>query len=225
MKTKITYLLILLHFTFNSGLGMESPDNNLSAFSSSDKVNNKFTLVRSDDNISIYMRWIKVNDTTSTRQLKAKFMLDCPAENVVSVLRDDKSYTKWMKATKTCYRVKTINSNQWYSYVQFAIPWPLNNQDCILKYEVHANDDLSRTVITLVSVPGILESYNGIERISHLDGTWIITQFTPGRTCVEYYVCSKQTQKFPAWIVDPLIQKNLLNTMNALRDIVISISK
>jgi hypothetical protein len=220
MKTKTTTLLVLLVFLLNSGFNKETRNNIFSNDPSTIDVNAKFNLVRSDDNISIYTRWIPVTETRSTRQLKAEFVIDCPAEKVISVLRDEKSYTKWMKATKTYYRLKTINTNQWYSYVQFSIPWPLNNQDCILKYEVHQNTELSRTEITLIGEPDFLQTYEGVERISHMEGSWVITQIGPGKSRVEYLVYSKQAPKFPTWITDPLIQKNLLKTMNAFRNIV-----
>ena len=220
MKTKTTTLLVLLVFLLNTGFKKESRNNIFSNDPSTIDVNAKFNLVRSDDNISIYTRWIPVTETRSTRQLKAEFVIDCPAEKVVSVLRDEKSYTKWMKATKTYYRLKTINENQWYSYVQFSIPWPLNNQDCILKYEVHECTDPSKTEITLAGEPDFLQTYEGVERISHMEGSWVITKIGAGKSRVEYLVYSKQAPKFPTWITDPLIQKNLLKTMNALRDIV-----
>lgn len=220
MKTKTTTLLVLLVFLLNTGFKKESRSNFFSNDPSTIDVNAKFNLVRSDDNISIYTRWIPVTETRSTRQLKAEFVIDCPAEKVVSVLRDEKSYTKWMKATKTYYRLKTINENQWYSYVQFSIPWPLNNQDCILKYEVHECADPSKTEITLAGEPDFLQTYEGVERISHMEGSWVITKIGAGKSRVEYLVYSKQAPKFPTWITDPLIQKNLLKTMNAFREIV-----
>lgn len=220
MKTKTTTLLVLLVFLLNTGFKKESRSNFFSNDPSTIDVNAKFNLVRSDDNISIYTRWIPVTETRSTRQLKVEFVIDCPAEKVVSVLRDEKSYTKWMKATKTYYRLKTINENQWYSYVQFSIPWPLNNQDCILKYEVHECADPSKTEITLAGEPDFLQTYEGVERISHMEGSWVITKIGAGKSRVEYLVYSKQAPKFPTWITDPLIQKNLLKTMNAFREIV-----
>jgi hypothetical protein len=220
MKTKTTTLLVLLVFLLNTGFKKESRNNIFSNDPSTIDVNAKFNLVRSDDNISIYTRWIPVTETRSTRQLKAEFVIDCPAEKVISVLRDEKSYTKWMKATKTYYRLKTINENQWYSYVQFSIPWPLNNQDCILKYEVLECADPSKTEITLAGEPDFLQTYEGVERISHIEGSWVITKIGAGKSHVEYLVYSKQAPKFPTWITDPLIQKNLLKTMNAFREIV-----
>jgi hypothetical protein len=222
MKTKTTTLLILLTFLLTSGFRTTSENSLITENSSAPDKSAKFTLVRSDENVSIYTRWIPVNETRSTRQLKAEFVIDCPVEKVVSVLRDEKTYTQWMKASKTYFRLKTISENQWYSYVQFSIPWPLNNQDCILKYEVHENNELLRTEITLVGEPDFLKTYDGVERISHMEGSWVITQIGTGKSRVEYLVYSNQAPKFPTWITDPLIQKNLLKTMNAFREIVMN---
>jgi hypothetical protein len=178
-----------------------------------------FVLVRNEDDILLYSRWIQVNETTATRQVKADFVIDCPAARVVSILCDEKTYLNWMTATKSCYRLKTIDTNQWYSYFQFSIPWPLSNQDCVLKYEVKTYDELSKTVIKIASDAGYLKPNKGIERISNMVGCWIITEIEEGKTRVEYFVYSVQKPKFPTWMTDPLIQKNLIRTMNGLRNL------
>jgi hypothetical protein len=222
MKTKTTTLLLLLAFVMNSGF-RGKPGNDMVPAGPADKEGNApFTLARSDDDISIYIRWIPVNETRSARQLKAEFVMDCPAEHIISALRDEKTYTQWMKATKEYYRIKTISADQWYSYVQFSIPWPLNNQDCILKYEVRDLRESGKTEITLVSEPDLLRANEGIERISHMSGSWVITRLGNTKTHIAYYIFSKQAPRYPAWITDPLIQRNLLRTMSSFRDFVLS---
>jgi len=220
MKTKTTTSLILLSFFLISGFRTTSEKTFLTDDSASPDKSANFTLVRRDENISIYTRWIPATETRLTRQIKAEFIIDSPADKIVSVLRDEKSYLLWMKSTKSYYRLKTVNDNQWFAYIQFSIPWPLNNQDCILKYEVHESLEALRTEIYLVGEPDFLKTYEGVERISHMEGSWIITQIDSGKSRVEYYMYSKQAPKFPTWITDPLIQKNLLKTMNALRDLI-----
>jgi hypothetical protein len=220
MKAKTTILTVILTFLLNSGFREESKIKFIANDPALNEIDSKFVLVRSDECISIYTRWIPVTVTRQTRQLKAEFIIDCPAEKIISVLRDEKSYTKWMKSTKSYYRLKTINENQWFSYVQFSIPWPLNNQDCVLKYEIQETNDSLKTEITLEGVPEFLKTYEGVERISHIEGLWVITQTGHNKSLVEYLVYSKQASKFPTWITDPLIQKNLLKTMIAFRDIV-----
>jgi len=225
MKTKVTILMILLVFLLTSAFRDIKRSENFENDPVSPDDENKFVLVRNEDDISLYLRWIQINKNTSTRQIKADFVVDCPAPNVVSVLCDEKTYQHWMKATKSCYRLKTIDTNQWYSYFQFTIPWPLNNQDCVLKYQVLDYKESSKTVISLVSDTGYLKPYKGIERISHIEGCWIITQLGGGKTHVEYYVYSVQKPKFPTWMTDPLVQKNLIRTMDGLRNLAMNPSK
>jgi hypothetical protein len=220
MKTKTTILLIFLSFLLTSGFRTSTKETDLMDDSASSDKSTTFILVRSDENVSIFTRWIPATETRLTRQIKAEFVIDRPIDKIVSVLKDEKSYPLWMKSTKSYYRLKTVNENQWFAYIQFSIPWPLNNQDCILKYEVHESSEAHRTEICLVGEPDFLKTYEGVERISHMEGSWIITQIDSGKSQVEYYMYSKQAPKFPTWITDPLIQKNLLKTMNAFRDIV-----
>lgn len=181
-----------------------------------------FKLVRSDNNILIYSRWIAVDENRSTRQLKAEFDINCQAENILRVLSDEKSYTSWMNSTKSYYRLETISQSEWLVYVQFSIPWPLNNQDCILKYETHISTDQSTIEIFLSSQSDYLKPIEGVERISDMQAKWVFTKLSIEKTHVEYYVSSNQAPKYPIWLTDPLIQKNLINTMNSLREVIIN---
>lgn len=180
-----------------------------------------YKLVRSDKDIRIYTRWIPVDNIRSTRQLKAVFEVDAPMKKVVQVLQDESTYLSWMGAVKTFRRLKTLNQNDWYCYIQFSVPWPLNNQDCILRYELKELLGDSGTMITFKGVPGFMKEQEGIERISHMEGAWHLTQSPNGQTHVEYYVYSKQPPKFPTWITDPIIQKNLIKTMSRLREVIV----
>jgi hypothetical protein len=219
MKTKIAILSLSLFYFVSSGFKTE-PEKDL--LNKSKPGNSKFELARTSKSISIFTRWIPATETRQTRQLKAEFYIDCFVKDVVAVLEDESTYTCWMKAAKSYYRLKTVNENQWYSYVQFSIPWPLNNQDCILKYNILENPENGQVKISLKSEPSYMQTHKGVERISHMEAMWIITQIEPSKTHVEYLVYSKQEPKFPTWITDPLIQKNLLKTMDALRSVVIN---
>ena len=220
MKTKI--VILSLFYLLCSGFKTE-PEKD--SFGESNSGSSKFELARSSKSISIFTRWIPATESRQTRQLKAEFYLDCSVKEVVAVLQDESTYTSWMKAAKSYYRLKTVNEYQWYSYVQFSIPWPLNNQDCVLKYHLLKNTENGQVKISLKSEPSFMETNKGVERISHMEAMWIITQVGPSKTHVEYLVYSKQEPKFPTWITDPLIQKNLLKTMDALRSVVMNTNR
>lgn len=183
--------------------------------SSTTVASTDFKMVKSENDITIYTRWIPVNETRSARQLKAEFFIPEPVDQILSVLRDDTHTTSWMRNTKTYYRVKTMDQRQWYSYVQFAVPWPLSNQDCILKYQVIVDPSSQNTRIEVVGVPDYLKEFEGVKRIAHMEVEWVFTRVNPSLTKVEYYAFSNQPSRYPRSITDPIIQNNLLKTMKA----------
>ena len=179
----------------------------------------EFQWVRGDGNIDLYARWIPATDDRKARQLKAEFHVNAEMEEVIRILADENLYLQWMKAANQYYRVKTVDESSWYAYVQFSIPWPLKNQDCVLHYEVIPADDRLSTVIRVTSRPDYLDNQAGVERIAHMEVTWVVMQTAAGSTRIEYYAYSNQPPKFPTWITDPIIQKNTIKTMSALQEL------
>jgi hypothetical protein len=175
----------------------------------------EFSLVREENNIRVYSRWIPVDETRNVRQLKAEFTVDQPPEKVLERIHDDNHFCDWMKNTKTSYRVRTVDPLTWYSYLQFSVPWPLSNQDCILRYEVKRSSAPGEITVVVTGEPGFLREFEGVKRISHLEGEWILKETGPGRTRVVYLIFSKQPSRYPRRITDPIIQNNLLESMNA----------
>ncbi|MBE0646330.1 MAG: SRPBCC family protein [Bacteroidales bacterium] len=212
MKTAISILL----FWAVASLHATEPEGK-SSCSATPNSTNRFELVKQENNISIYTRWIPVEEKRSARQVKVTFAIDAPVEKVLSVLADDSSFTTWMKGTREYRRVYTVDSGNWYSYIQFSIPWPLNNQDCIIHYEMREHSG-TYTEIYLNGEPGYLAAVDGVTRISHMEGAWRFVSAGPDRTLVEYVIFSKQPSSFPRWITDPIIQNNMIKTMTAFRE-------
>ena len=179
-----------------------------------------FKLIKQEKNINLYARWIRVDDKRSARQLKAEFTVNASFANIFSLIKDDKKTTQWMKNTKSYYIITSIDQNNWYVYVQFSVPWPFNNQDCIIKYEIPTPDAFTQSEIRLTGVPDYLKVNKGVTRINHFEGTWRLMYLGKNSTKIEYEMFSKQAPAFPRWITDPIIQHNLISTMDAFREMV-----
>ncbi|MCX6245909.1 MAG: hypothetical protein NTU98_14540 [Bacteroidetes bacterium] len=205
MKTKIIILIGLLLATTSFTLGDENSNPG------------EFTVVKEESGIRISEKWIPVTSTRSARQVRCEFTVEGSVASVISVLHDDLSFTKWMKGTKTYYRVKTIDPGHWYSYVQFHLPWPLHNQDCIIRYEVSTDAADGKTVIRMTGDPGFLKQFEDVTRIPNMEGSWKFTDLGNNRVGVEYRMFTNQAPKFPRWITDPIVHSNLLKTMDAFR--------
>ncbi|MBN1198991.1 MAG: hypothetical protein JXA23_06545 [Bacteroidales bacterium] len=212
MKTIISIMLFwAVASSHASGPEGKSPAANASGTSGT------FELVKQENDITIYTRWIPVDGNRSARQVKVTFAVDAPADKTLSMLLNDGSFTSWMKGTKDYHRVHTIDSGNWYSYVQFAIPWPLNNQDCIIHYQIRENTKTYKEIL-LYGEPEYLATVDGVTRISHMEGSWKLVSAGPSRTLVEYVIFSRQPSSFPKWITDPIIQNNMIKTMMSFRE-------
>lgn len=180
------------------------------------KETNPYELVKQENDINIYTRWIPADEKRSARQVKVTFAVDAPLDQTLAVLLDDRSFTSWMRGTRDYRRLQTVNPGNWYSYIQFSIPWPLNDQDCIIHYEVKSSTESYKEIL-LTGDPDYLDVVDGVTRISHMEGGWRLVSAGPDRTLVEYVIFSRQPSSFPRWITDPIIQNNMLRTMEGFR--------
>ena len=182
-------------------------------------ANSSYSLVKDVSGIRIYMRWIPVGEAYSAKEVKAEFIAGGTVHDALKVLRDDRSIAQWMNGTKEYYRVRTIDNTHWYSYIQFATPWPLNNRDIIIKYEVTEELQDGKIVIRMTGDPYVIQVFDGVKRILHMVGSWTVTDLGNNTVKVEYVMFSNQKPEFPRWITDPIIQKSLVKTMTAFQDI------
>lgn len=185
-----------------------------------DPAANTYTLVRSDQNISIYTKWVPLNASVSTRKVKAVFSCTASMEEVLALVTNDAAVTRWMSNVDDFSRLKKVSDREWYCYIRYGLPWPLSDQDCILKYVVDSSPDGRSARVIVEGMPQYLPVKDGVNRISHLECEWIIYRTDDHRVLVEYTQYSKQPAKFPRKITDPLVQKAMIKSFASFRSIV-----
>jgi hypothetical protein len=178
----------------------------------------EYKLLKVDNNIFLYSKWVPVDDTRLARRLKVVFVVEGSAAGILSELRHDETFSQWMKNCKSYYRVRTVSLNDWYSYVQYSVPWPLYNQDLILHYMVRDTQEKGTTRIQIEGVPNLIKTFDRVTRIMNFDGEWIMQELENNKVRVEYSMFTNIKPSFPLWITDPIIQNNLLRTMGAFRE-------
>lgn len=175
----------------------------------------KYIFIKKQDEISLSYRWIKVNETNKVRELRAEFEVKSTPEKIVSVLRNEKIALQWMKGVNEVKNLGNPNRNQWHLYIQYGIPWPLNNQDCIIHYKVEIAD--TNYQIQMNGVPDFIPEKEDVTRIKHLRGTWQIIPMDKHSSRIIYTIYSNQAPRFPRWITDPIVQGNLISSLDAFR--------
>ena len=108
-------------------------------------------------------------------------------------------------------------NGNWICNIQYDLPWPLSNQDCVLQYrEIYRADKL---VIGFKSIDHpMFPSQKGVMRIHDVQGKWVLTQNVQGIK-VEYFISTTPVKTLPKWMTDPIIRNNLIRTMIEFRGI------
>lgn len=182
-------------------------------------VASSYTFIKKDKDISLSCRELQLPDNRKTREIRAEFRVKANVSTIFEVITAEKYAIHWMKGVKEFSNLSMAKQNDWYAYIRYQMPWPLNDQDCIIRYRINKNESQKRYVLHLDGIPDYIPQKPGIERISHLCGSWTICSVSDEGCSVVYTIYSAQKAKYPRWVTDPVIQNNLINTMAAMREI------
>lgn len=179
----------------------------------------KYTLIKKEKEISLYYRWVTMPDNLRVREIRADLEIRSTPEKIIDALKNEQQAIQWMKGVSKINEVGESSENNWYAYILYDIPWPLNNQDCIIHYQLKKLAGKSISV-TMKGVPAFIPENKGITRIKHLEGSWVINPVNHHLCKVIYKVYSGVPPQFPRWVSDPIIQDNLIQTMVSFKNIV-----
>ncbi|HLF33713.1 MAG TPA: hypothetical protein VI583_05730, partial [Cyclobacteriaceae bacterium] len=104
-----------------------------------------------------------------------------------------------------------------HSYTEFSVPWPLNNQDLVTRNSL-IQDKNSKTVgIRIENTPGKIPVRKHVDRLPYFEGSWEIVPREDGEVIVIYKIFTGQKPWLPRWIVDPIIEYGLWQTLIDMR--------
>jgi hypothetical protein len=176
-----------------------------------------FVLVRQTDGIYLYERWYALTPDVRAREIKATFRIRATPDAAVALIKDASRGKQWNKNTCT-YKIVSMEANSWTSYIQYDLPWPVSNQDCVLQYDHRVASDTISIIFRGISHP-LFPEKNRIQRIHELRGKWLFVR-TGNEYHVEYFITTTPSKTLPGWVTDPIIRNNLLETLLAFRSIV-----
>ena len=191
-----------------------SPGEALSNTCESDTA--EFVLVKENKGITLYERWYAVSPDLQAREVKATLVINASAEDAVALIRDEALGKKWNRNTES-YKVLTEDSDNWFGYIQYDLPWPVSNQDCVLKYNRFVTEDATEVFFENAKHPAF-PPQKRIQRIPEISGKWIFTETETGMA-VEYYITTMPSATLPTWITDPIIRNNLIETLHHFKNI------
>lgn len=175
-----------------------------------------FVLVKENNGIALYERWYSVNPSQQQREIKATFRVKSDSYAAAALIKDESKGKKWNKNTES-YRIVKHSEDIWFGYIQYDLPWPVSNQDCVLEYSQNSCGQSLEISFKGTDHPSFPASKK-IQRIAEINGKWIFTENENG-TYVEYYITTTPSNTLPTWITDPIIRNNLIETLADFKNI------
>lgn len=195
-------ILFLMQLIFCCGL--------LSAAPSGD-----FKMVKTSNGIALYERWVMHNGN-KVRELKVSFVVaGAGLTDVVALLKDAQKGSRWNVKSSAYKITPTRDVHVWLNYIRYSLPWPMEDQDCSLKYFYHAAPVPARSnTIYFESVRH--QVYPPLKNVTRLEGTsgkWIIDQLDRNQSRITYQILTNKSVTVPRWVSDPIVYDNMLTTM------------
>lgn len=178
-------------------------------------TNDGFELVRNDDNIFVYERWVtfpKSNPAVSAREVKSEFYYKGKIQHALMLLQDESLIKVWQKHVSE-FKVYPKKDSLWYEYSYHDIPWPVSDQDHFLEYRIANPTRADGIFITFESVrnDSLAPVKKGVSRMT-LSGSWYLQKMPGDKIKVTYRILSMPSS-IPRFFTDPVIRNNLMTTV------------
>lgn len=169
-----------------------------------------FVLVKENNGVSLYERWYTVRPGLHAREIKATLTVNAGSEAALALIKDESKGRDWNRSTEQ-YRVLPGADDAWFSYIQYDLPWPVSNQDCVLKYNRYYSGNGMQIFFHNAHHPAF-PIQKRIQRIPEISGKWIFRETSQG-IAIEYYITTTPSDTLPTWITDPIIRNSLIQNL------------
>lgn len=173
-----------------------------------------WTLKTNKDGIAIYTKTI---ENSAYKGIKVKCSLQATLSQFVAVIMDVNTATEWLYSTKSSTLLKEVSPAEVYYYSEVGLPWPLSNRDFVC--HLTAKQDPRTRVVTIDGpvVPDYMPEKNGIVRVKHSSGKWIITPAENNMVNIEYTLEADPGGSIPAWLVNLFATKGPMESFRKLK--------
>ena len=178
------------------------------------KADEPWALSTNKEGIKVYTRHVP---DSKIKAIKVECILNATPAQLVAVLLDIKGSMDWVYHTKSVNVIKQVSPSELYYYSEVTIPWPVHNRDFIAHIKV--TQDPVTKVITgdAPCISDMVRVKDGIVRIEHSVGKWIITHTDSGQVKVEYTLHLDPGGSVPAWLLNMFITQGPTESFKKLK--------
>ena len=182
---------------------------------SGQSINEEYGIVRKNDKITLSERWIPFLGThLKSRQIQGVFQTSASMDKMLRTVTDEAIIMEWQKNIIK-YQFFPGSDSTWQTYSLYEMPWPLNNQDYLLKYTLTKQADKSMILSFQDSLNEQLAPLNKDADRKPTIGQWQFEKLANGNTQVIYTIVTKPTS-YPRFITDSIVRNNLMTIISTL---------
>ncbi|HEX6227492.1 MAG TPA: hypothetical protein VFZ52_23910 [Chryseolinea sp.] len=175
-----------------------------------------FVVVKKAGTTTISERWITLPNSDppiKAREVKGEFYFRNTMFAGLNLLQDEKKIFQWQNHVSEFKVYPELDTTNWMEYSYHDIPWPVSDQDHLLKYTINEFIPNKSLFITFESRQNesLAPVRKGVTRMQ-LSGSWKWEQISTCETKVTYRILSKPIG-IPKWLTDPIIRSNIMTTI------------
>ncbi|BAU53519.1 START domain-containing protein [Mucilaginibacter gotjawali] len=154
---------------------------------------------------------------SKVKAIKVDAEFNADASQLVALIMDVNSSPAWVYHTKSAAIIKQVSPSELYYYSEVNLPWPATNRDFVAHLTVNQNPDTRVITIDGPAVSGMVPVKQGIVRIEHSVGKWVITPAGPDKIKVEYTIHVDPAGSLPSWLVNMFATEGPIKIFKGIR--------
>jgi hypothetical protein len=175
---------------------------NFQCFGDDSLYGNDWKHVTRKGGINIYSKKMK---GIPVKSLKAIGIIDAKIDNVVTILRDVRSASKWLPGLIERSYVENISDSEAILYDVNEMPWPVKNRDVVVHHKLELSEDYKSLILKFKSVTSGKKRVNSrnVRARFHI-GEIKFTPTTNNKTRLELTLLVDPMGNIPKWVVNIL---------------------
>ncbi|RYE23951.1 MAG: hypothetical protein EOP51_08935 [Sphingobacteriales bacterium] len=177
-----------------------------------------YKMVKQDDIITLYERWINNDKGETVRELKAVLLVKSDMNEVTALLTNNAKGKKWNTSASEYKVIGHATDGYWITYTRYDIPWPFEDQDCSLRYTVVNKTSSNVEIMFDEYTDPQFPLHEGVTRIAGTHGKWILEDQRNGYVKLTYFISTDRSKKVPKWCSDMVVHSNMFKTLTAFKN-------
>ena len=174
----------------------------------------KWTLSADHNDIKVYTRHIA---DSKVKAVKVNAVLQSTPSQLLAAILDIQTCGQWVYHSKQNVLIKQISPVELIYYSEVDVPWPAENRDYVVHIQTEQNPNTKVITVNSPCIPGYVAEKDGIVRISHSVGKWVITPMGKNQVNAEYTLEVDPMGSIPAWLTNMFATKGPMETFKSLK--------